>query len=88
MISLTQPSFWRLYEGLPSSARDQARNAFTIFSQSPFHPGLQFKKLAGSRPWWSVRIGLNYRAVGIREGETIRWFWIGSHADYDRLLGC
>ena len=88
MISLTRPSFWQLYYDLPEEVRAQARAAFAIFSQNPFHGGIQFKKLAGFPDWWSVRIGLHYRAVGARSGDTVRWFWIGSHADYDRLIGC
>jgi hypothetical protein len=31
-------------------------------------------------------VGLGWRAVGVRDGDTMVWFWIGSHADYDRLL--
>jgi hypothetical protein len=31
-------------------------------------------------------VSLGYRAVGLLEDEDITWFWIGSHADYDRLL--
>ena len=27
-----------------------------------------------------------YRALGLWEGDTITWFWIGSHAEYDTLL--
>lgn len=28
-----------------------------------------------------------YRAVGVmRDGQTIVWFFIGSHAEYDQLL--
>jgi hypothetical protein len=35
---------------------------------------------------YSVRVGLGWRALGVREGDVMVWFWIGSHADYDRLL--
>jgi hypothetical protein len=28
---------------------------------------------------------ISYRAVGARDGGTVIWFWIGSHADYDNL---
>ena len=34
----------------------------------------------------SVRVGLGYRALGVRHGDDILWFWIGSHAEYDRLV--
>lgn len=34
----------------------------------------------------SVRVALGYRALGVVRGKDILWFWIGSHADYDRLV--
>jgi hypothetical protein len=34
----------------------------------------------------SARVGIGYRAVGVLGDDAITWFWIGSHADYDRLL--
>ena len=46
----------------------------------------RFKLVHTSRPIYSVRIGLAYRALGVRDGDEIIWFWIGSHTDYDRLL--
>jgi hypothetical protein len=53
----------------------------------PFHPSLHFKSIHQTRPIWSVRIGLNYRAVGIKpDANEIVWFWIGSHTDYDKLI--
>jgi hypothetical protein len=41
---------------------------------------------ASDSPFYSVRVGLGYRALGLREGEHVYWFWIGSHAEYDELL--
>jgi hypothetical protein len=35
---------------------------------------------------WSVRVGRGYRALGIEGVDGFHWFWIGSHADYDRLV--
>ena len=35
---------------------------------------------------YSVRIGLRYRALGVENQNGALWFWIGSHADYDKLL--
>jgi hypothetical protein len=37
-------------------------------------------------PIYSARINVDYRAVGIKENGEIVWFWIGSHADYGKLL--
>jgi hypothetical protein len=36
---------------------------------------------------WSIRIGAGFRAVALLEGETFFWFWIGSHDEYEKLLG-
>jgi hypothetical protein len=45
---------------------------------------LHFKKIGR---FWSVRLGLFYRALGVNIPEGVLWFWIGSHADYDNLVG-
>ena len=37
-------------------------------------------------PIYSARVGISYRAVGVRDGDSLVWYWIGSHADYDKLL--
>jgi hypothetical protein len=50
------------------------------------HPGLQFKKVEGEDDLYSVRISANYRALGVMQGSRIVWFWIGSHADYDKRV--
>jgi len=47
------------------------------------HPSLHFKRIGD---FWSVRVGLAYRALGTASEGAIVWFWIGSHADYDKLL--
>jgi hypothetical protein len=64
----------------------RARAAYRIFQREPSHPSLRFKLVHSSRPIYSVRIGLACRALGVRDGDEIIWFWIGSHTDYDRLL--
>src|SRR5438309_1791878 len=52
--------------------------------QVPSYPCLLFKKLAR---FSSFRVGLHYRALAVEHGADLVWFWIGSHAEYDRLLG-
>lgn len=56
-----------------------------MFRANPHHPGLRFRKIHPTDPVYSIRIGLDYRAVGARQNDTIYWFWIGSHSDYDHL---
>ncbi|WP_442938626.1 ParE family toxin-like protein [Nostoc sp.] len=35
---------------------------------------------------YSARISKNYRAVGQLDGDTVIWFWLGSHPEYNKLL--
>jgi hypothetical protein len=85
--SLTRPSFWRAYDGLAPQVRVAARRAYGLFAENPDHPSLRFKKLGGYENIWSVRINEQYRTVGERNGDTIVWFWVGSHNDFDKLFG-
>jgi hypothetical protein len=79
-------SFQRAFAGLPEEIQSQARRAYRLFRADPSHPSLRFKKVEGMDNVYSVRIGLGYRALGALQGSTVTWFWIGSHAEYDRLL--
>jgi hypothetical protein len=71
---------------LPESVQEQARTAYRRFQHDPAHPGLRFKRVHPTEPIYSVRVSLDYRAVGVMDGETIVWYWIGSHADYEKQL--
>jgi mRNA-degrading endonuclease RelE of RelBE toxin-antitoxin system len=86
VVSKTSPRFRRLYRELPAEVRAQARTAYRLFQENPFHPGLQFKRVSRSEPLYSARVGLHYRVVGLLVGGVITWGWIGSHGDYDKLL--
>jgi mRNA-degrading endonuclease RelE of RelBE toxin-antitoxin system len=83
--SFTTRRFREAYASLPESIQARAKKAYALFRENPFHPGLRFKKLDESSNIYSARIGLGYRVMGRVEEETVIWFWIGSHADYDRL---
>ena len=84
MKSATLPSFWSAYQTLPWEIRQSARKAYRLWSNNPFHPSLHFKCINREENIWSVRITISYRAIGILEGDTVTWFWIGSHDDYER----
>jgi hypothetical protein len=71
---------------LPPQVQAQARLAYRLFQGDPAHPSLRFKQVHPTRPIFSARVGMAYRALAVREGEAVVWFWIGSHADYDKLL--
>jgi hypothetical protein len=76
-------SFWAAYDTLPDHVREQADRNFEKLKADPKHPSLHFKQ-AGR--FWSVRVGSSWRALAVREDDDMIWFWIGSHAQYDKLL--
>ena len=86
MISKVRPSFRRAYERLTLPVKARARMAYQLFAENPNHPSLRFKKLQGSDRIWSVRVSEQYRAVGVRSGDTIEWIWIGTHNEFDNLF--
>lgn len=75
--------FWEHYDLLPEEIRSLADKQYKLFSRNPKHRSLRFKP-AGR--FWSVRISQSYRALAVRDGSVLTWFWIGTHADYDKLL--
>jgi hypothetical protein len=78
--------FWTAYRELPVEIRELARKAYVLFRNNPAHPGLNFKKIHASQPVYSVRVARGYRALGLLEDDEVTWFWIGTHAEYDRLI--
>jgi hypothetical protein len=84
--SRTTRRFWRLFSDLPADVQEEARRMYRLFRDNPGHPSLHFKRLEGENMIYSARIGLSYRALGIMKGSRVLWYWIGSHAQYDRLV--
>lgn len=83
MKSHLHPKFRKHYAKLPKDVKAQARRAYRLFKQDPYHNSLQFKRIDPVDPVFSVRIGLDYRAWGVKQGDVIIWYWIGPHAEYD-----
>ena len=82
------PAFWKRYKNLPEAVRNVADKNFRLLKENPGHPSLQFKKMVtrSGRKLWSVRVGADYRAVGLDKPDEVSWFWIGSHSEYDRVI--
>jgi hypothetical protein len=87
MKSATLPSFWKAYRALDGTVRQRARKAYLLWRENPFHPSLRFKCINSEENIWAVRITLGYRALGTLDGDTITWFWIGNHDEYERFFG-
>lgn len=86
IASRTTRQFRRLFSDLPLDAQRDAKRAYRLFRANPAHPGLQFKKLEGEDDLYSARIGLDYRALAVMRKDRLVWYWIGSHAQYNRLV--
>ncbi len=86
MISKRTKRFKQLFQSMPKEVQEQANAAYRLFKDNPYHPGLFFKQVENKPALYSVRIGLHYRALGVRQDETIVWVWIGSLAEYDKFL--
>lgn len=83
MRHLAARRFWAEYERLPVRVRELADRSFELLKRDDRHPSLHFKKVGGFR---SVRVGAHHRALGVDVAEGILWIWIGTHAEYDRIL--
>ena len=86
MNSYLMDDFLSYFEKLPQKVKEIARKNYRFWRQNPHHPSLQFKQIHSIEPIYSVRVGKGWRALGLKENDGIFWFWIGSHADYDKLV--
>lgn len=75
--------YWECYETLPTHIKEIANKNFALLKENPNHPSLHLKKV---EKYWSIRVGKKYRALAVEIEEDLLWFWIGTHAQYDRLL--
>ncbi len=82
MKSILLPSFRRVYKTLPEDVRQRARQAYREWRNNP--KARHFKNVGSDRV--SVRVDINYRVLGILRGDTVYWYWIGRHDEYDRRL--
>ena len=83
MIGKTHRRFWKHFDGLPSAIQKLAREKYALWKRDPRHPSLHFEKRRNGV--CVVRIGDHYRALGLREGQVIAWFWIGTHEEYNNF---
>lgn len=86
MKSVTTSRFRKAYSLLPAEVKATARNSYKKWQINPKHSSLQFKQIHKSQPIYSVRVGISWRALGIKEDDVMIWFWIGSHSEYDKLI--
>jgi hypothetical protein len=78
------PDFWSCYRALPAEVQGLVDKSFSLLKADSRHPSLHFKKVGR---FWSARVGLHYRAVAVEASDGLLWFWIGTHAEYDKMSG-
>jgi hypothetical protein len=83
MTHHTTADFWECYALLPEAVRRLADGNYELLRADPHHPSLHFKRVGRL---WSVRVGIGYRALAVEGGDGPVWYWIGSHAEYNRLI--
>jgi hypothetical protein len=86
VISHLTKDFRACFKRLPASIKKQSRKAYELWQNDPQHPSLDFKRVGKKSAVYSVRVAIGWRALGLKQYDEILWFWIGSHANYDRLL--
>lgn len=72
-------SFRVCLEALPPAIKKLARRNFKLLKEDPSHPSLHFKSVPKGQ-FYSARVGL-YVPGGVH------WFWVGTHGEYDKLVG-
>jgi mRNA-degrading endonuclease RelE of RelBE toxin-antitoxin system len=79
----TTTRFWKCFKQLPEPVQRISKEKFDLLKADPRHPSLHFKKVG---KLWSVRVGLNHRALAVEDGKDFIWVWIGIHDDYERMI--
>ena len=83
MTHRASPDFWEAYDRLPVQVQDAAQTSFALLKEDSAHPSLHLKKVGR---FWSARVGRRHRVLAVEWEGGLLWLWIGTHAEYDRLI--
>jgi len=78
---------------LPLQVQRLVLKAIRLREENPKHGSLRLHPLKDSKRGrhesgsYSISLNMKYRAIFVMDGATAIWYWAGSHADYDRLIG-
>lgn len=86
MKSNTTRDFWKCFHRLPKNVKLQTVMVYRQWKVNHFYPSLNFKQIGQKVPIYSVRIGRDWRAIGLLKYDIITWFWIGSHENYNNVI--
>ncbi len=89
----TTRDFRELFANLSAQQRDLVKEAAKAFHNNPNQPGFRLHRLRENcvgehlRESWSVSITMRLRAIFVKDGDGRVWYWVGTHAQYDRFTG-
>lgn len=78
--------FWQCLDAWLAEVQTVAHRNFAQPKVDPKHPSLPFKTVGNGR-FDGVRVGLYYRALGLPVPSGAHGFWVGTHGEYDKLVG-
>lgn len=71
---------------MPLAIQEKAKKTFKLWVVNSNHPSLHFKRIHSVEPIYSVRIDIQCSALGIKDKDTVVWFWIRTHEEYNNLI--
>jgi hypothetical protein len=89
----TARSFREQFAKLPEAVREAVLAACVLFNDNPSHRSLRHHKLDDVKKGkhqvdsFSVSPTTQYRAIYVVQDGINVWYWIGTHAEYDRFTG-
>ncbi|MGD2093284.1 MAG: hypothetical protein PVH61_44400 [Candidatus Aminicenantes bacterium] len=86
MNSYLDEDFIKYFNKLPERIKKRSKKVYRQWKENPFEPRFQFKQVHNSKPIYSVRVNIGWRALGYKKNNTVLWFWIGSHEDYNKII--
>jgi hypothetical protein len=60
--------FLACFARLPQRIRRQARKNYKLWKSNTEHPSLDFKRVGRKSPVYSIRVGIGWRALGLKQG--------------------
>lgn len=83
MKSIFTERFWVNYEKYFSDFQEIILDKVEEWETEPFRPVLDYIKISPVNDIWSIKIiNRKVRLFGIKDGNTMTWFFIGSHEEF------
>ncbi len=79
--------------GLPPHVQKLVVKAIGLWEANPKHRSLRLHPLKDTKKGrhatgsYSISLNMQYRALYVLDGAVAVWYWVGSHAEYDRFTG-